>query len=390
MSQNNTQGIQVRIAMFGRSGVGKTSVITALWNEAKQLLADSPLKIVPYDTHTESLLHENLDRLQGSFFAGTFNHLALPRNVEEVQYALMLTTSGTTPVVQMWTGFLDEVFSIGQPAVLFSFKDYPGGWTDTKERERSEEFARKWNEYLTWIAASSVLIVPVNATLLMEGRANEDQARVPHLLGFSMLNEVVGAWASARVDSKLPGLLVFAPIRCESYFNDNRGTVDRSRELLEQFQRMYRGLLEDIKKRDERQQIQIEYHPIDTVGAVKVADVCWPTPSDPLDTLPEISYEVRPPGTYTPLGAKDFLTALSRHILKYWERERQLEWREYWDSKQGFFSTVVDLIFKPEDRDRLITMVGDWVTRYPAFKNTLNGLAARPDGKRVEVIRNGK
>ena len=392
MSQNGNQakGIQLPIAMYGKSGVGKTSIISALWNETKQLLYDSALKISPYDDNTLAGLHENLDRLQGSFYAGTFNHKALPGNTDEYHYALMLTTSGNSSGVQAWTGFSREVFEAGEPTLLFGFKDYPGGWSDPRERSKSTTYKEKWEQYLQWITASSVLIVPVDATLLMEAKTDEQKARVPTLLGFATLKEeVLDRWVKARVASELPGLLVFAPLRCETYFADNGGSSDRSEELLSQFYRLYSEHVALVTKEDALKRIQIEYHPIDTVGAVQVTNASWPDDHEPAIKVPEFRYQVRSPARYSPYGGIELLSALCRHMLKYWKAQQTLMTKAYWDKKQkqGLFDGVLSIIFDKSEREEARQLLSGWVVEFPAFQDTLNTLAARPQGRRVVVLK---
>src|SRR5262245_38794867 len=123
-------GAQVKIALLGRSGIGKTSIITALLAEAKELLADTSLAVTPYDEHTQHIIEINRGLLEGSFFAGTFNYQAIPGNADEVQYALMMTTQGTNTFTQIYTDVLKEFFEVDYPTILFAFKDYPGAWME--------------------------------------------------------------------------------------------------------------------------------------------------------------------------------------------------------------------------------------------------------------------
>lgn len=382
MPISETQGRQAKIALLGRSGIGKTSVITALMDEARQQLKDTPYTVEPADVWTEKMIESNRDLLEGSFFAASFNHRAIKSTADDVHYALMLTTPGTRPFTQLWTTALDEFFDLGHPTILFAFKDYPGVWIDPTSRQDAT-VDKRWAEYLQWIRESSVLVVPIDSPLLMEGSKPEQKVRVPSLLHLSAVRAAVEEWTKARVASNLPGLLLLTPIRCESYFSDNGGDSDRGAELLAATRQLYGGLLDHIHSVDNTSKlIRVEYHPIDTVGAVRVAEAQWPPDATHAETDVNFKYEVRPPGMYTPYGAVLLLSAITRHLLAYWEAERQaaigdLEKASFWD-----------IVFNAPTREKAKKLLKDWFLGLPtAFRQTMTRVATLPAGKRVVVLR---
>jgi GTP-binding protein EngB required for normal cell division len=56
MPSDNELALQLKIALLGRSGIGKTSLVTAMLDQGRKLLAEAkePLTIEPLDHLTEA------------------------------------------------------------------------------------------------------------------------------------------------------------------------------------------------------------------------------------------------------------------------------------------------------------------------------------------------
>ena len=74
------------------------------------------------------------------------------------------------------------------------------------------------------------MVIPVDATVLMEAYLPAHRRQWPRLLGLEAVQDAAIEWAKRRNEAKgEPALLVLAPVKCESYFVDNGGTgKDRS------------------------------------------------------------------------------------------------------------------------------------------------------------------
>lgn len=122
----------------------------------------------------------------------------------------------------------------------FNLMDYPGGALDVHE-----ECSAKIREFLS---DSDVLLVPISADLLMEWFRNHKstskdavQRTFAALNGLNIENisVMIRHWCARHRNNRRDGLLIFVPIKCEKYFNDNGGKVNKSVHLNEAVSDLY-------------------------------------------------------------------------------------------------------------------------------------------------------
>lgn len=295
---NGEEGnIEFKVAIVGPRRVGKTSLITALLSESQKLLAGTPVSIAAVGT-TEARIAQHKNDLRGALLAGEFHPGALGGTQAPFTFTLAMTVNGT--------------------GIRWAILDYPGGWLDA--RTRGPENDAEWEKCKRWIAESSVLLLPVDASVLMEATLKREKITAQHLLQIGQTEELAREWAKGRAVARQPGLLVIAPVKCESYFNDNGGLIDKNEELYRRVVQAYKPVIDAVRQEMAGTTgLSIQYHPVDTFGCVELQAAEWQSPASASDSAPLLfsaTYIVRPPGQPNPKGAGGILMAICRQIVE--------------------------------------------------------------------------
>ncbi len=318
-----------KIGIVGPTRVGKTSLIASILNDAKSLLAGSPVSMSANGTKTERRVAQHHKELSGSIRAGEFHPGAVSGTEESFKYELSLDLGNSSQ------------------GIKFALLDYPGGWIDSSRRP--EERQTEWEACKNWMKDSSVLIVPVESAVMMEASSSHHRRAVPFILNTYDIEQVARAWAKDRsAKPNEPALIIFCPVKCESYFADNGGLNDSSLPLFHAFEDHYRDVLKAVK--EEAPQAKVVYAPVDTVGCVEIVKANWSASQNPEDVVFSADYRVRRPGQQTVKGAGDLLIALCRHMvqamgLKEVENARSIQQsaqqaKYHAEKDEGFFGNI--------------------------------------------------
>jgi hypothetical protein len=282
-----------KIGIVGPSRVGKTSLIASILNDSHKLLAGTPASIQPFGTKTERRIAQHHKELSGSLRAGEFNPGAVSGTEESFTYELKMAQG------------------IGSSAIHFNILDFPGGWIDSDRRPPERE--KEWLYCQKWLAESSVLIVPVESAVMMEAATSLEKKAVPTILNTYEVEQSVRQWAKSRaLQPNEPALIMFCPVKCESYFADNGGQKDLSKDLLLQFHEYYREVIHTALI--EFPDVKMIYAPVDTVGCVEIVKANWEG-TKPGEMIFSANYRVRKPGHLSVKGADAVLINLSKHLL---------------------------------------------------------------------------
>ena len=280
-----------KIGIIGPTRVGKTSLITAILEDAQKLLAGTPVTMEAVGT-TKARIKQHKDELRGSLMAGHFDPGHLAGTQEPFVFELAL--------------------GVDRHALRFAILDYPGAWLDSTARTGREE--QRWQaECEPWLKGASVLLVPIDAAVAMESTLKAELVAAQRALQITEAEEVARRWAKARKASGERGLLVLAPLKCESYFADNGGIKNRSEELYARVRELYGYLVEAVRQ-EAGPLVDVQYHPIDTFGCVEVKRAEW-TFAPAGGPVFHAEYLVRPPSKVSPRGADGILVALCRHLV---------------------------------------------------------------------------
>lgn len=365
MTTNN----EFKVAIIGPSRVGKTSLITALFEETQTWLLGKPVKIRATGA-TEQRLRDHLDDLRGAIAHGKFNAGALGGTESSTQFDLELIADGAS-----------------KRAIHFSILDFPGGWLHRSEG-RDE---REWEACQEWIKDSSVLLVPIDATVLMEAATHEQAQQRIRLLQLSATIDVALMWANGRCEKNERSLLVLAPVKCESYFNDNGGTVRKGEALYNEVMHdsLYKDLVKKVREVFERwhegnrgHNLEIQYHPIDTVGCVEIESVRW---------NPEFSasYRVRQKKRgHSPYGAGGILVGICRQLVEARTadmRQQATSAAEHANRDRSFITRIWEYINGQHEKDQ--ARATELTAEHSRLQNVIEGLAKEPFTNRVKMLK---
>lgn len=182
------------VCMLGARGVGKTSIMTAMFDDARSSEGFGTTRIaMTAKPDTRAELYDKKLQLQSAFD----DNADLSLIGRKSPSAGIEATAGAS-------NFHFEVKLVGKPSCIdLVVSDYPG------------EFLVNNKEFVAGkIAEASAIMVAIDTPFLMEkkGKYNEDKNQVELIRSF--LAEIVDS-----VDNKL---IMFVPLKCEKYFYEDR------------------------------------------------------------------------------------------------------------------------------------------------------------------------
>lgn len=291
----DTKELRFKVGIVGPSRVGKTSLITAILEQGKHALAGTPASLRAKG-QTAGKIEEHKDELYGAIAAGEFNSGALKGDEDRFVFDLDLT--------------------VGKHSLRIDLLDYPGGWL--AETTRASDMEQEWLECQSFIEQSSVLLMPVDASVVMEATLNREKQAVPRILRTTAVEEVVRLWSKARHDARQkhgePGLLIVAPIKCETYLADNGGRSDRAEALRLAVREYYHNTLQAAVA--EAPETTVLYAPVDTYGCVELKHATFRLDQQP---TPEFSARYRfrdAKPVIRPMGADVILGVICGQIIE--------------------------------------------------------------------------
>lgn len=226
---------KMKICMLGARGVGKTSVITSMYYSQKQAVEGTDLFLIA-DSVTGSILDEKKQALEqifdGYHEAGDF-----------------ITDGGIAGDSQPTTfSFVYGMNSI-HVNIGLEIRDYPG-----------EYLISDPNTVAEYVREADAVVVAIDTPCLMEedGRFNNGKNR-PMLVSRFLMN---------HLDKGEEKLVLFVPLKCEKYANENR-----LGEVQARIQSVYADLFEYLRDRDNlhgmKKKICCAITPIKTLGGVE-------------------------------------------------------------------------------------------------------------------------
>jgi len=377
----NDDTIRVRVAMMGPTRVGKTTLLTAILTDARKAFAGTKVSVVAANSETEKRIQHNADELRGTLLAGEFKPGML-RGTQTVQEFQMKVSPG-----------------VAGEGVLVEFLDFPGRLLHPTLRNEEQ-----WATVQEFLEESTALLLPVDATVLMETFGPQHLHEVPRILRIGAVEEAIRYWAKYRQDVPTePALIVFAPVKVESYFADNGGDRDLSAQLLARFREVYADVINAA--RAELPHVRMAYVPVDSLGCVEVESVEWLTDADPGAPegaiAPEVTYLVRPGKTREVVGAIDILVPLINQVVTLSRQARQEAAQKATaeaiaaiadrDRRRGFWSRVRDSVNGSKQRREVLAADAGLkaqreLARLQEYDEVLSKLAEQPPGDREKPV----
>ncbi len=310
--------------MLGPSRVGKTSLIASIFEGAKdELLVGTPFNIKPKNLATEKKLANLSKVLKSSIDAGSFN-------------------SGAVPGTQEPSQFTFDLFLVGKHKIdilEFVLLDFPGGWIDPVDRPEQRE--KEWKDCLDFIHDSAVLIIPIESPVLMEPSTESQRRSIVYNTHSEQIKEVVAEWAKFRNSHypSEPSTIIFAPVKCESYFTDNGFTSNKDSSVLlyQKVQKHYEDVMNTANKefKENLQALKMTYIPVDTIGCVEIVDGVW-SKEDGGDWLRfSANYAIRKDAQIRRKGGEDIFITLMANLLEAQNNRQAAELLQAKDELKG-------------------------------------------------------
>jgi len=314
MTDQNT--FDYKIAMIGPTRVGKTSLITAILQESQSLLSGTNILMEPGDDKTQKRINRYKEQLKASLMAGEFNPGSVEGSAEIVNYFLDMRVIRRQKLKQSLPG---------KTKVRLGILDYPGGLMNLDDFSGRRE---SWEICKEWMHDSEILIIPIDASMLMESLTKDDFLQAFRGLAIEDVATIAQTWARFRRDQEDPGLLILAPVKCENYFNDNGGLQDRADDLFDVVaQKFYRDVIKNVRQEvNDSSLIKVEYYPVDTIGSVELKKAKWVDDEHEVGRkYLDAQYIVRSytNGEFRPYGADAILQAICKHIIGQEQKEKR-------------------------------------------------------------------
>lgn len=263
----------LNVAMLGGTGVGKTSLLTAMYDRFDQNIGRANLQLTP-DLESNAILGKQLGELKGMF-----NYF------EPIGQGIQASTGERS--------FLFDIGKRGEaPSLRFHFIDYPGGYLETSPQT-----------ILQFIKNSAAILIAIDAPALMEqkGRWNETVNKP---------SQVHGLFKNAKLKElceQSPRLFIFSPIKCEKYIQDAKLT----KELLTRIKDSYKPLLDLFTSEAVKNNIAVVIAPVQTVGGIYFSRIVV-NDGAPVFYFHKTNYNAE----YSPHDSEQPLRYLLRFLLK--------------------------------------------------------------------------
>ena len=279
---------EIKIAMLGARGVGKTSFLTAMYEQFESTIGQTNLQLTP-DLKSAAILQERLGELKG-----------LTDN--------FLPTGG----VQSTEAPRSFIFDLGKkgtkPSLRLHFQDFPGEYINSEATDNDREFVKNL------LVESDAVLVAIDAPALMErnGKYHEKYNRT---------QQITNLFQSVYQDLRSPKLVILAPIRCEKYLQNPTSTSD----LLKSVKDNYANLFNLFNSEALLPWVVSVVTPIQTVGTVVFSHL-----EEVANNNPHFYFhKTSPNAEYGPKDSEQPLRYLLRFALKLQIENRNWNWGPY-------------------------------------------------------------
>lgn len=283
--------MKICIGMVGASGSGKTSLMTAMFEDMRRhLVANADTKGIVQIQHADLVTKNAVVEAQRRFATCVRleRFIAWERSAKSSSFGFR---------VRFLKDGLEKMFD-------FHIMDYPGGLLSDTERFD--------NECRPHIRRSTVLFVPVDAVALLawfDARTSNPTLANAILskLEIDRCVNVIDAWA--REGESNNRCLYFVPVKTESFYSDNPD-ADKPREEDIEFavRELFANRISDVCKENG---ITVELRPVDTYGCVVLDDVRWNSENSVL----EEAFRVTNGKVIAPRGAVNLFSSVLRRLV---------------------------------------------------------------------------
>ncbi|MGQ9866216.1 MAG: hypothetical protein ACUVSQ_08030 [Pseudanabaenaceae cyanobacterium] len=279
---------ELEIMMLGSTGVGKTSLLAAMYDRFASTIGAIDLQLTA-DPESSAILQDRLIELKT--LVGEFDALGGVQG-----------TAGEPTELRSFR------FGLGRkgrsPSLGLQFWDYPGGYHLVKASAEQREFVRQL------VQKCVAVLVPIDAPALMEekGKWHEKMNRPQQIS--NLLKETYQ-------DLDSPRLVLLAPVRCEKYMKDKKLVG----ELLQYLRAGYGPLLDHLAAPPLRGKVVVVVTPVQTIGSVVFSRIEMKE-GQPYFRFRADGFEA----TYQPKDSEQPLRYLLRFLLSMHHSYQQNRW----------------------------------------------------------------
>lgn len=258
----------LNVTMLGPSGVGKTSLLAAMYDQFDNVSRDLQLLA---EEESQSDLEIRLKELKSLVNCSS---IKLTDDVTQTfnprSFKFEFGQTGTTPALEI------------------NFQDYPGEWLKKDEHK---------NQVKELIRESVAVLIPIDTPPLMErgGKYHEE---------FNHPTQLNDLFKTIYKDLDSPRLVILAPVKCEKYMNNPP-------ELFRKVREGYQKMLNQFASEKLLPKVAVVIAPVQTVGSVVFSRV------EELDNQPIFYFrKAQPSDPYQPKNTEVPLRYLLRFLLK--------------------------------------------------------------------------
>lgn len=276
---------ELKITLLGPSAVGKTSLMTSMYEQFKTISLQGNVQLTP-EEESQAILDKRLKELKS--LTETF----------KVQPG-----SGIQGSAEVRSFIFDLSQKEKKPFMRLHFYDYPGGFISDKARASERQFV----ENLLSDAAAVVIAIDTPALMMSRGKFNE-YVNKP--------KQITEMFKEAYKNINEPRLVIFAPVKCEM---EMRKGDRAAKQLLDNIKKEYSALLNFFQSPSLAGQIAVVVTPVQTLGSV----ICTMVEEPKNDYLPVFGFrKVSRDAEYSPEDNDQPLRYLLRFLLKLHREQR--------------------------------------------------------------------
>jgi hypothetical protein len=287
---------EILTSMLGPSGVGKTSLLTAMYEQFETTVGAAELQLTP-DEESSAVLQDRLAELRSLTY--TF----------EATGGVSGTEAPAGPEsLRKFTFDLGK--KAAKPSLRVAFQDYPGAYHGSRAGADERAFVKRMLE------KSAAVLIPVDAPPLLEGA--DAGGLGPWHERMNRPTQITDHFKRAYQNLEAPRLVVFTPTKCETYMKTEASRA----ALLAAVRRGYPRLFDLFASEGLRDRVAVVIAPVQTVGAVVFSRV------EQRDGQPHFVFrKSSKDASYSPADSEQPLRYLLRFLLRVHRDERR--WRYF-------------------------------------------------------------